>query len=95
MNILEEILEHKRQEVTLAKKTIPVEQLKDMPDFTRRCFSFERALSGIDIAVIAEIKKASPSKKIIREDFNPIKIAREYVSGGASALSVLDRKSVV
>lgn len=92
MNILEEILEHKRQEIALAKKTIPLEQLKNMPDFTRKCYSLQRALSGKDTAVIAEIKKASPSKKVIREDFNPLEIARAYVGGGASALSVLTDK---
>jgi indole-3-glycerol phosphate synthase len=92
MNILEEILEHKRQEIALAKKAISVEQLKDMPGFTRKCFSLQRALGGKDIAVIAEIKKASPSKKTIREDFNPVEIAHEYVGGGASALSVLTDK---
>lgn len=89
MNILEEILEYKRQEIVFAKKTIPVEQLKDMPHFSRQSFSLQKALGGKDIAVIAEIKKASPSKKVIREDFDPLEIARKYVSGGASALSVL------
>lgn len=89
MNILEEILEHKQQEITLAKKTIPKEQLMSMPDFERQCFSLRRALSGKEISVIAEIKKASPSKKVIREDFNPLEIACEYVGNGASALSVL------
>ena len=92
MNILEEILEHKRQEIALAKKTIPLKQLKDMPDFARNCYSLQRALGGKDTAVIAEIKKASPSKKVIREDFNPLEIARAYVGGGASALSVLTDK---
>ena len=92
MNILEEILEHKRQEIVLAKKAIPAEQLKNMPNFARKCYSLQRALGGKDIAVIAEIKKASPSRKIIREDFNPIEIAQEYVGGGASALSVLTDK---
>jgi len=89
MNILEKILEHKRHEIAAAKRTISVEWLKDMPDFARKCYSLQRALGGKNTAVIAEIKKASPSKKIIREDFNPLGIAREYVDGGASALSVL------
>ncbi|MGD0037580.1 MAG: indole-3-glycerol phosphate synthase TrpC [Bacteroidota bacterium] len=92
MNILEEILEHKCQEIALAKKAIPTEQLKDMPNFARHCLSLQRALGGKDIAVIAEIKKASPSIKVIREDFNPLEIARAYVDGGASALSVLTDK---
>ena len=92
MNILEEILEHKRQEIALAKKTVSLEWLKGKPNFARKCYSLQIALGGKDIAVIAEIKKASPSKKIIRDDFNPLKIAREYIGGGASALSVLTDK---
>ena len=92
MNILEEILEHKRQEIALAKQTVSLERLKNMPNFARKCYSLEKALDGKDTAIIAEIKKASPSKKIIREDFNPLEIAREYVGGGANALSVLTDK---
>ncbi|MCX6121153.1 MAG: indole-3-glycerol phosphate synthase TrpC [Ignavibacteriales bacterium] len=92
MNILEEILEHKRQEVALAKKAMPLEQLKDMSGFARNCYSLQKALSGKDTVVIAEIKKASPSKQVIREDFHPLEIARAYVDGGASALSVLTDK---
>jgi indole-3-glycerol phosphate synthase len=89
MNILEEILEYKRHEIGAAKRTIPVERLKDMLNFARQCLSLQKSLDGKDIAVIAEIKKASPSKKVIREDFDPLEIARNYVSGGASALSML------
>ena len=44
MNILEEILEHKRQEIALAKKTVSLEQLKKMPDFTRKRYSLQAAL---------------------------------------------------
>ena len=43
MSILEEILEYKQQEIALAKKTVQIEQLKEMPDFTRKCFSFQRS----------------------------------------------------
>jgi len=92
MNILENILEHKKQEIVLTKRTLPAEQLEDMPDFPRQCLSLQKALSKKEVSVIAEMKKASPSKKIIREDFHPLKIAHEYVLGGASALSVLTDK---
>jgi indole-3-glycerol phosphate synthase len=92
MNILEEILEHKHHEVERAKKTRPLAQLKGMESFARKCYSLQKALLGKDTAVIAEIKKASPSKKIIREDFHPREIAHDYVNGGASALSVLTDK---
>jgi indole-3-glycerol phosphate synthase len=92
MSILKEILEHKVQEIALAKKTIPAEQLEDMADFARQCLSLKKALRKKNLNIIAEIKKASPSKKIIREDFNPLAIAREYFGSGASALSVLTDK---
>jgi indole-3-glycerol phosphate synthase len=92
MNILDEILDYKRLEILREKKTIPVEQLKDMPNYARHCLSLQKALSGKDTAVIAEIKKASPSKNIIREDFDPLEIACQYVGSGASALSVLTDK---
>lgn len=92
MNILDTILDNTQQELILAKKKILPEQLKEMPGFTRTCLSLRNSLYGKDIAVIAEIKKASPSKNVIREDFDPLHIAREYVANGASAISVLTDK---
>jgi indole-3-glycerol phosphate synthase len=92
MNILYEILEHKRQEIALAKMAFPAESLEDMPEYARRCFSLQKAIGKKDVAVIAEMKQASPSKKIIREDFHPLQLALDYVGGGASALSVLTDK---
>jgi indole-3-glycerol phosphate synthase len=92
MNILENILEHKKQEIAVAKRALPAEQLEDLEYFPRQCLSLQKALSKKEVSVIAEMKKASPSKKIIREDFHPLKIAHEYVLGGASALSVLTDK---
>ena len=53
------------------------------------CFVFEKALKDGDISFICEVKKASPSKGVISEDFPYLKIAKEYESGGASAISVL------
>lgn len=89
MDILSEILGNKRQEVALSKKIMPLEHLADIEGYKRKCLSLQGALQTKDIAVIAEIKKASPSKGVIKEDFNPMKIAGEYVDGGASAISVL------
>jgi len=92
MNILEEILIQKQRDIALAKETLPLEQLRTMPNFTRNCLSLQGALRGKKPAVIAEIKKASPSKNVIREDFHPWEIARAYIEGGASALSVLTER---
>jgi indole-3-glycerol phosphate synthase len=92
MNILEEILIQKQLDIALAKEILPLEQLRIMPNFARTCLSLQGALRGKKPAVIAEIKKASPSKNVIREDFHPLEIARAYREGGASALSVLTER---
>ncbi len=89
MNMLETILSHKREEITARKRAKSVGQLEAMPLFAVPRRSLIRALKGKAMAVIAEIKKASPSKGVIREVFDPVLIAKQYVEGGASALSVL------
>ena len=89
-NILEEILWQKAEEVEIARKRISLEELKSKVSELSATRSFLKALLNAPIfpAVIAEIKKASPSKGVIRKDFDPIKIAKEYKEGGASCLSV-------
>lgn len=90
-HILEEIVLHKRQEVAQMRLESPLakvqEQLKDAP----KVRDFLKALQDNSHcpSLIAEVKKASPSKGIIREDFDPIKIAQSYEKGGAACLSVL------
>ncbi len=91
-NFLETILARKREEVALRKKAIPVNRLKERPAFSRPVRSLHAALTAKKPAIIAEIKRASPSKGIIRQDFNHRTIARQYVEGGATALSVLTEK---
>ncbi|MEM9256678.1 MAG: indole-3-glycerol phosphate synthase TrpC [Pseudomonadota bacterium] len=91
--ILRKILARKREEVVERSRTVPLAQLRerlvdaDAPRGFYHCLR-ERASLGLP-AVIAEIKKASPSKGVIREDFVPADIARRYAAGGASSLSVL------
>jgi indole-3-glycerol phosphate synthase len=92
MNILEEILENTRQEVGVAKKIMSLEQLREMPGFQRNCFTLANALHQKEVSVIAEIKKASPSKGVIRKDFDHHILAREYAENGASAISMLTDK---
>lgn len=89
MSFLEKILAVKREEVLAGKKSVPRDRLERMPFYLRRTLSLSNALNGKDLAVIAEIKKASPSKGVLREQFAPVEIAQTYVRAGASALSVL------
>ncbi|MGD0589388.1 MAG: indole-3-glycerol phosphate synthase TrpC [Bacteroidota bacterium] len=92
MSILENILKNTRQEVAVSKKTTPLEQLREMPGFQRHCFSLMKALHRKEVSIIAEIKKASPSKGVIRKNFDPYALAREYAENGASAISILTDK---
>ena len=89
MNYLDRILQSKRDEVGDRTKRIPPDRLREMPgyDFPRR--SLRAALIAHSPAVIAEIKRASPSKGMIRAECDPGAIALSYVRAGAAALSVL------
>jgi len=89
MNFLETIIAHKREELADAKKSVLRAHLEDMPKFEYTRVSLHKALTDRDPAIIAEIKKASPSRNVITEQFDPLGIAREFVRSGASALSVL------
>lgn len=90
MTILDKIYRHKLYEIAENKKRIPLEVLKKGIQKGHDVKSFSRALKcDTNISIIAEIKKASPSLGVIKEDFNPIEIARLYKAGGAAAISVL------
>lgn len=88
--ILDTLAQSTRNRVENEKKTISPEQMKSyalsMPKLN---FEFEKALRKDDIAFICEVKKASPSKGIIAEDFPYVQIAKDYETAGASAVSVL------
>ncbi len=89
MSVLEEILDRKRVEVNEARAAVPLKELKARIHDLRPPRPFKNALQGNGLAVIAEIKKASPSRGMLRKDFDPVRLAREYERGGARALSVL------
>ena len=87
--ILESIMHSKVHELIGAKKKLPAVSMESVLDRAPEIRSFQRALQAHSPAIIAEIKKASPSAGQIRQDFDPVKIAREYQESGAAALSVL------
>ncbi len=89
--ILDEILDHKRREVARAKTLRPIDEVAQAAREAREpTRGFRAALeAGEAPAVIAEIKRRSPSKGEIRADFDPVACARAYGEGGAAAISVL------
>jgi len=89
VSILERILEVKRAEIVSAKKDVSRSHLEDLARKAPPPRDFIGALQAKNPAVIAEIKRASPSKGLLREDFDPAAIARSYERGGAACLSVL------
>src|SRR5688572_8177344 len=90
MSILSQILADKRNEVDCARRRLPEEILRQRAEAAPAVRPFSAALrGGKRPTLIAEVKKASPSKGIIRHDFDPVAIARAYAANGAACLSVL------
>lgn len=87
--ILDDIVADKIPEVEKRRRELPLEELKTQVREQSPALDFASALKGDRIQLIAEVKKASPSRGIIRQDFSPVDIALTYASNGAAAISVL------
>ncbi len=88
--ILDTIVSHKKEEIKVLKEKVSLGLLKERCLNRQDKRNFKETLSKSDnIHIIAEIKKASPSAGVIREDFNPVEIAKTYEANGASAISIL------
>lgn len=91
-NILQVIIDDKKREVDALLSDITESDLYPSQPDQRIPLDFKRSLVGKPLAIIAEVKKASPSKGLIRQDFDPIAIASAYQTAGADCISVLTEK---
>lgn len=90
-DVLAEIVAHKREEIAAAKTAVPLDELKAQVDDSATPRNFFAAVTRPKhtLRVIAEVKKASPSAGLIRDDFDPVAIAKAYADNGAAAISCL------
>ena len=86
---LDKIANHVREVVAVRRREMPPSALRDRSLFSLPCRGFEDSLRGDSRRIIAEVKRASPSKGLIRKDFDAVEIAKGFAANGASALSVL------
>jgi len=89
IELLGTIVEHVKSQVEQRRRETPVSALRERPLFHTPTRNFAARLTGSARRIIAEVKRASPSKGLIRENFDPVAIAQDYARHGASAISVL------
>ncbi len=87
--ILDRIVADKRDELTAARERVPIAEMRRQAEAAPAPRGFAKALRGPKIGLIAEAKKASPSRGVLRADFDPVWLAGRYLEGGAAAISVL------
>src|SRR5580704_10062599 len=87
--VLDRIIEARRAAIAHRKKTVPETVLRFGAKHAKPVRDFAAALTRDSLNVIAELKKASPSRGLIRADFDPVALGKSLEAGGAAALSVL------
>ena len=88
-SILDKIVAAKREELAEAKRATPLTEVESAAAEQPRPLSLSEALRGTEIRLIAEVKKASPSRGLLSPDFDPVRLAGTYVANGAAAVSCL------
>ncbi|WP_312901267.1 indole-3-glycerol phosphate synthase TrpC [Chryseobacterium taichungense] len=91
MNILDKIIQRKKEELEFLKAKISLQQLKDSEYFGRTPFSLKKSLKNKS-GIIAEFKRQSPSKGVINDQVSPLEVASAYERSGASGISILTDK---
>jgi indole-3-glycerol phosphate synthase len=89
MTILDQIVEARRRKIQEARQGSPLEQVEEAAARRQERRDFAAALSGKGLSVIAELKRASPARGVLRQNYRPRELAQGYEAGGAAALSVL------
>jgi indole-3-glycerol phosphate synthase len=87
--ILDRIVSYNSEELEHKKRELPLAELQRMASQQSPALNMASVLRGDGIRLIAEVKKASPSRGLIRSDFNPVEIAEIYAGNGAAAISIL------
>jgi indole-3-glycerol phosphate synthase len=91
--MLNRIIAEKKEEVAQRKKSQPISALKELIARREAPLDFAFALRGDGVRLIAEIKRASPSRGVLCPNFNPVMLAKIYADNGAAAISVLTEKN--
>jgi indole-3-glycerol phosphate synthase len=87
--ILDRIVTGKREELAAAKAAVPLPEMRRAASDAPSVRPFRAALAGAGVSLIAEVKKASPSRGLLRPDFDAVHLATQYCDAGAAAISVL------